>query len=251
METRPRWIVDLHPDFPSSQIVLDRLQDAIVLTREDVVKGNWPKITGPLIGYGTMFSMTRLRRHPTLGKAVSDDYTLLRCSSYYRWLYDLLGRHCFLLPVAALADFPLEPIFGSHFFLRSDSNYKIFHAAVHSTGSLPDWLTQHSGELAVVSEVIPILREYRCFCRHGDFVCGSSYPDPPYQEVPGEVRRLAQEAARRLHHQGLALCSVDIATCTDGRLRLIEIGGVHSWGLYGCDPDVFIAALEAEALDGY
>lgn len=219
-----------------------------MLSREDVVKGNWPELDGPLVGYGTMFSMTRLRRHPRLGRAVSDDYMLLRCSTYYRWIYELLGRDCFLVPVAALASLPLERIFGSHFFLRSDSNYKIFPAAVHSTSQIPDWLQDHRGELAVVSEVIPILREYRCFCRRGQFICGSSYPEPPYQEVPWDVRLLAQKVALRMHHQGLALCTVDVATCPDG-LRLIEIGGVHSWGLYGSDPDAFIAALEAEAVN--
>ncbi len=249
METRAQWILDLHPDFPSSQLVLDRRPEAIVVTRDDVVKGKWPKLSGPLVGYGTMFTMTRLRRHQELGRAVSDDYTLLRCSSYYRWTYNLLGRSCLLVPVAALGRLPLERIFGSHFFLRSDSNYKIFPAAVHSTSELPDWLQDHSSELAVVSEVIPILQEYRCFCSHGKFVCGSSYPDPPYREVPEEARLLAQEAAVKMDHQGLALCTVDLATCSDGRMRLIEIGGVNSWGLYGADPDAFIAALEAEALD--
>ena len=249
MATRPQWILELHPDFPSSLLVLERRPEALVLQREDVVKGNWPDLSGPVVGYGTMFSMTRLRRHPRLGLAVSDDYRLLRCSSYYRWTYDLLGRNCLLVPVDALASLPLQRIFGSHFFLRSDSNYKIFTAATHSTDHLPDWLQDHAGELAVISEVIPILQEYRCFCRHGHFVCGSSYPEEPYREVPVEVRLMAEKAAQRMHHQGLNLCTVDIATCPDGRLRLIEIGGVHSWGLYGSDPDAFIDALEAEALD--
>ena len=43
------------------------------------------------------------------------------------------------------------------------------------------------------------------------------------------------------------MVTVDVGVARD-RLRLIEMGGVNSWGLYGADPDAFIAAMEAEAL---
>lgn len=249
MAARPRWILDLHPDFPSSQQLLEYLPDVVVLNRDEVIKGSWPELSGAVVGYGTMFTMTRLRRHPKLGQAVFDDYTLLRCSSYHRWTYDLLGRTSLIAPISALPSLPLERIFGSRFFLRSDTNYKLFQATSHPTNQLPDWLFDHSDELAVLSEVIDIVQEYRCFCSHGKFVCGSSYPEPPYQQVPDIVRQSAQEVASRMHRQGLNLCTVDLATCPDGRVRLIEIGGVNSWGLYGSDPEAFIAALEAEALE--
>ena len=50
MATRPQWILELHPDFPSSLLVLERRPEALVLQREDVVKGNWPDLSGPVVG---------------------------------------------------------------------------------------------------------------------------------------------------------------------------------------------------------
>lgn len=198
-----------------------------------------------------MFCMTRLGRHPQLGRAIFDDYRLLRCSAYYRWTYDLLGRLCLLVPFSALSTLPLERIFESQrIFLRSDSNYKLFPAQIHELKALPEFLQiygNHRHEMVVVSETIEIQREYRCFCRHGHYICGSSYPDPPFLSPPAEVRKLAEETARRLDLQGLALTSIDLAECNDGRLRLVEVGGVNSWGLYGSDPAAFVAALEAQA----
>lgn len=246
-----RWILDLHPDFPSSETLRARLQDPVILDRQDVLKGSWPDLDGPLVGYGTMFSMTRLRRHPQLNRAVFDDYQLLRCSAYYRWTYDLLGRNCILVPLKAVPSLPLERMFASdRIFLRSDSNYKLFPSAVHSLSGLPEWIQTYQtyqDELVVISEVIEIGQEYRCFCSHGRYVCGSSYPDPPFQSPPAEVRATAEQTALRMLEQGLSLASIDLAECADGRLRLVELGGVNSWGLYGSDPDAFIAALEAKA----
>jgi hypothetical protein len=244
---RPQWILDLHPDFPSAQIVREHRPEAIVLQADDLAKGRWPELSGPAIGYGSMAAMTRLQRHPRLGQAVFDSYPQLRCSSYYRWIYDLLGRHCLLTPMSAVWSLPLERYFGSQVFLRSDSNFKLFQAEVHSTSCLPERLQDHSQELVVLSEVLEIECEYRCFCRNSRFICGSSYPEPPFVQVPPLVREFAETAASRLDYQGLNLCTVDVAFCRDGRLRLVEVGGVNSWGLYGAEPEAFLRNLEAEA----
>ncbi|WP_433561128.1 hypothetical protein ACQP1O_26320 [Nocardia sp. CA-151230] len=41
---------------------------------------------------------------PQLGEAVFDDYAMLRCSFYYRHVYNLLGRTAFLVPFSGLPD---------------------------------------------------------------------------------------------------------------------------------------------------
>ena len=251
MKPMARWILDLHDDFPSSRVLLPFLREPVVLERDDVLKGRWPDLEGPLVGYGTMFTMTRLRRHAQLSRAVFDDYGLLRCSSYYRWNYDLLKRTCLLVPLSALPNLPLRRMFDSdRVFVRSDTNYKLFPAAVHQLSELPDFLrcyANYQDELAVLSEVVQIDREYRCFCRQGKYVCGSSYPEAPFLQPPAQVRQLAELVAARLLGRGLPLVSIDVAECGDGQLRLVEIGGVNSWGLYGTDPEAFVAALEAQA----
>lgn len=220
-----------------------------------MLRGRWPQLDGPLVGYGTMFTMTRLRRHPQLGRAVFDDYPMLRCSAYYRWTYDLLKRNCFLVPLKGVLSLPLERVFQSdRIFLRSDSNYKLFPAGVQQLSALPEFLNRYSdyqNELIVLSETIDIESEFRCFCRHGQYVCGSSYPEAPFLSPSLEIRRLAEEVARRLLEQGICLASIDLACCSDGHMRLVEVGGVNSWGLYGSDPHAFMAALEAQAQEEY
>ncbi|MGW4632146.1 hypothetical protein [Nocardia sp. NPDC004415] len=47
--------------------------------------------------------------------------------------------------------------------------------------------------------------------------------------------------------QGMTMLTVDVGVGPDGTLRLVELGGVNSWGIYGSDVTEFIAAMEAEA----
>lgn len=250
MSARVTWILDLHDEFPSSGQLVELLGDAArVVTRQDALLGRWPEVEGPVVGYGTMLTMSRLAAHPELGHAVFDDYPRLKCSSYYRWVYDLLGRKAVIVPFAALSHLRLEELFGPRVFIRSDSNYKLFSAGVHDITEVPEWVDlykAHHDELVVLSEPVRIDQEYRCFFREGRFVCGSSHPDPPFGEVPDEVITFAGIAAARLHDKGLAMCTVDVAI--GDKLRLVEAGGVNSWGLYGSSTEAFIAALEDEAL---
>lgn len=251
---RPRWLIDLHEDFPGSAIVAAALDDALIVEPHDVMMGRWPVVQEgrTIVGYGTMQTMTRLRRVPQLGEAVFDDYATLRCSSYYRHVYDLLGRTAALVPFSAVPGLPLRRMFDSdQVFVRSDTNYKLFPAGVHAIAELDRWLQSydhHRDELVVVSEVVTFEREYRCFCRDGRFFCGSSYPLEPYLPVPDHVRGFAETAAARLLAHGLTMVTVDVGVGPAGALRLVELGGVNSWGIYGSNVADFIAGMEAEAL---
>lgn len=44
------------------------------------------------------------------------------------------------------------------------------------------------------------------------------------------------------------MVTVDVRVSPDGALRLVELGAVNSWGIYGSNVAEFIAATEAEAL---
>ena len=253
---RPRWILDLHEDFPGSAVVAAKLEDAVIVDATDAIFGDWPALDAtvrPLVGYGTMRTMTRLRRDPRLGEAVFDDYGALRCSMYYRYVFDLLGRAAFLAPFSALPQLPLARMFSAdRVFVRSDTNYKLFPAGAHDIAWLSRLLEtyrEHRDELVVVSEVVNFTCEYRSFCRDGRFVCGSSYPYEPWEPVPGEVRGFAEMAAQRLVAQGMTMTTIDVGLDERGAMRLVEVGGVNSWGIYGSDVDAFIAAMEAEAVE--
>lgn len=45
----------------------------------------------------------------------------------------------------------------------------------------------------------------------------------------------------------ITMMIVDIADGAD-RMRIVEVGGVNSWGVYGADPVQFVQAMEAEAI---
>ncbi len=94
-----------------------------------------------------------------------------------------------------------------------------------------------------MSEVVTFEREYRCFCRNGRFFCGSSYPLEPYLPVPDHVRGFAETAAARLLTHGSTMVTVDVGVGPDGVLRLVELGGVNSCGIYGSNVADFIAAM--------
>lgn len=250
-----RWLIDLHPDFPGSAAVAARLRELgrpepVVVERRAAMIGDWPAIEPPLVAYGTMLTMTRLRRHPRLGAAVFDDYAALRCSSYYAHVHDLLGRAFFFAPFGALPHLPLGRMLGERVFIRSDTNYKLFPASVLPVAEVGRWVetyAEHRTELAVVAEEVQFDAEYRCFCRDGAFFCGSSYPAEPYREVPPEVRAFAEIAARRLAPSGMNMVTVDVGLTGSGP-RIVEMGGVNSWGVYGSNIDDFLHAMESEAL---
>jgi hypothetical protein len=249
---RVSWLIELDPDFPGPSQLLAHLREPSVLEKPQPGHELWPDAKPPCVAYGTMRTLTRLQRHPKLGVAVFDNYPALRCTSYYRYVYDLLGRRAFIVPMVALPRLNLASMFGEQVFIRSDSNFKLFAAQVWPSRSVADLLDQqsiHREELVVVSEVVSLGQEYRCIFRDGRLVCHSSYPDEPYRPAPAEVIRFAEGVAQRLLQTlGLRMVSVDVAQGSD-RLRLVEVGGVNSWGIYGGSPPAFIQAMEAEALE--
>ncbi|MGW2662246.1 hypothetical protein ACWCW7_14880 [Nocardia tengchongensis] len=66
--------------------------------------------------------------------------------------------------------------------------------------------------------------------------------------VSDRVRGFAETVAARLLTRGATMVTVDVRVSPDGALRLVELGAVNSWGIYGSNVAEFIAATEAEAL---
>ncbi|MEV0467854.1 hypothetical protein AB0I30_00310 [Nocardia tengchongensis] len=140
---RPQWLIDLHDECPGSAVVAAALDDALIVEPRDVMTGRWPAVQEgrTVVAYGTMPTMRSLRRVRQLGEAVFDDCTMLRCSFYYRHVYDLLGRTAVLVPFSAVPALPLRRMFDSdQVFIRSDSNYELFPAGVHAIEDLDHWL---------------------------------------------------------------------------------------------------------------
>ncbi len=151
-----------------------------------------------------------------------------------------------ILPLTALPHVDLRRMLGDRVFVRPDSNFKLFAARIVDAAAIPTFVAEervHRDELVVVSEAVALGPEYRCVCRAGRVVCHSSYPAEPYGPAPQEAIAFAEQVAARLEE---SFVTIDVAL--GDRPRLVEVGGVNSWGIYGCDPEAFIAAMEAEAL---
>jgi hypothetical protein len=78
-------------------------------------------IEGPVVLYGTMRMVAGARREPRIAPWVLDDYPALRCSSYYRWIYERLGRTSLLVPLSGLPHVDWARLLGDQVFIRPDS----------------------------------------------------------------------------------------------------------------------------------
>jgi hypothetical protein len=249
---RVTWLIELDPDFPGPEQLLSsgEIESVLLEPSERPWDVRWPEVEPPFVAYGTMHTLLRLARHPTLGPSVFDHFPSLRCSAYYRKLYDLLRREAFIVPMSALRHVDLERHFGGAVFVRPETNFKLFPAGIiqtHEADRLLSLFPEHHDELVVISEVVEMGQEYRCFCRDGRVFCHSSYPQEPYHPAPPEVVAFAEQVAARLRGDvPSGMLSVDVSVSGAG-LRLVEVGGVNSWGVYGADIRAFVAAMEAEA----
>lgn len=246
------WIFDFDYDFTIPQEIAKYVKEYVVLPQESVIL-DWPKISHPCIAYGTMRKLSQILRQPNICEAVFDNYISLRCSSYYRFIYDLLGRTIIIVPFSALLHIDWNKMFGDKIFIRPDGNHKPFEAEIVQNKDLRNFVqryqTKYENELIVVSEVVHLGKEYRCFCRDGKVFCHSSYPESPYEPAPLDVISFAEKVAMRLMKQGLSMITVDVAKETN--LRIVEIGGVNSWGIYGGNISDFVREMELEAIKRY
>lgn len=250
------WLIERHHDFTDPQDLTPHLDRWVPLEGSPLGLERWPRVDLPAVAFGTLRRLTRLARYAPLADAVFDDHSALRCSVYYGHVYADLGRTSFLVPLRALPHMPLERLLGPEAFVRPDANTKPFEARRFATTQdgttrLLDALAQHLDSLVVVSEVVDIDLEYRCFCRDGRVFAHSSYPDAPFRPAPDDVRAFAARIAQTLRARlGVSMITVDVAQ-HGHTLRLMEVGGVNSWGLYGCDRAAFVRAMEAEARARY
>ncbi|BBM84412.1 ATP-grasp domain-containing protein [Candidatus Uabimicrobium amorphum] len=246
------WILDFDYDFTAPQEVSRHVEKFVVVPQDFLVR--WPEVDHPCVAYGTMRKLMMMTRQPEICEAVFDDYLSLRCSYYYRYIYEFLGRKAFIIPFQALTCVSWSEVFSERVFIRPDQNTKPFDAQTVNVGEMDAFVERYRHrslyDLVVVSEVVELGDEYRCFCRNGRVFCHSSYPEPPYHPAPPRVLEFAEKVATLLLDKGFSsMLTIDVA-CGD-RLRVVEIGGVNSWGIYGANIEDFIRNMEEEAIIRY
>ena len=181
------WIFVFDPLFPDPQRLRSQVQHSIVLDPRAIHSRNLPKIEPPFVGYGPMAAMLQLLQIPDLCEAVFDNYRNLRCSQYYSYLYQYLQRDCFFAPLATLHHLPLQRYFGKEVFVRPDSNFKSFSGRVIAVEDVPTFQKNqalYQEELVVLSEVLDLGQEYRCFCHNNRVFAHSSYPPKTITSSP-------------------------------------------------------------------
>lgn len=253
-ESDVTWILEINPEFTDPELLAGRVGKCLRIEGGDYHRREWPEVSGPMAILGTFRCLRQMVKVPGLADAVFDTYSLLKCSAYYPHLFEYLGRQSFFVPLSALPELDLPRFFGSQVFIRPDANTKPFEAEVVGVEQVEEYLARHQkylNDLVVLSDVIPIQREFRCFCRNGSVFAHSSYLEDNYQPATREVIEFAEAVAGRiLNTLGINMLTVDVAL-SEGDLKLIEIGGVNSWGFYGANQEDYIAGMEAEARERY
>lgn len=248
------WILEINPEFTDPELLAGKVDNCVRIEGGNYHRREWPEVNGPVAVLGTFRCLQQMLKIPGLADAAFDTYSLLKCSSYYPYLFEYLKRESFFIPLSALPYLDLSRIFGDSVFIRPDANTKPFEAEVVKIAQLEEYLSRHQKyltDLVALSEVIPIEREFRCFCRNGIVFADSSYLEDNYQPAPSEVITFAETvAAKTLKTLGINMLTVDVAL-SNGELKLIEIGGVNSWGFYGANLQDYIAGMEAEAKERY
>jgi hypothetical protein len=203
-------------------------------------------------------------RQPVVSGGIFDRFEQLRCSNYYHHVYWALGRTAIFVPFGALPEMlhneTVKRLFGDYVFIRPDAAIKEFTGKVISTDprpqarGLPPEFARARGGLVVLADKTDIGDEYRVFCRHGKAVCSSSCDvnGRVSNSVPKGAIELAEKVSLALEEACGRFISVDIGIEKQKpigapQVRLIEVNGVNSAGLYGCDVDAFVNAMEAEA----
>lgn len=261
------WIVEVSEDFLDGERVAQAVENKgrTVHRIQGLHYYTYPRISGVPIGYGSNNFILKMSRQPHISEGVFDWHNRLRCSNYYNYVYPE-GR--IFLPYGSLkfAWENLLSMYGEEVFIRPDSSLKPFDGQVVKTRDLkdiethPSALNRAADDMIVIDKVREIGTEYRVFCRNGKAVCHSSYLTTEFHPAPKAVIDFAEVVAKKLIEPVNTVLSVDVTVDRAGRFirtgkdspeerscRLIEIGGVNSAGLYGCDINAFIEMMEAEA----
>jgi hypothetical protein len=110
------------------------------------------------------------------------------------------------------------------------------------------FIQDENTELVRVSKPVKILAENRFFVIGGKIITGSNYREmghvKHWRRDPGDYPWVACEEILK---RGLALPSgfvIDVALLDDGAIKIVELNNLNSAGLYKCDTDAIVRALQ-------
>jgi hypothetical protein len=186
---------------------------------------------------------------------------LLRCDYYYNKFGDeLLNANYVMLPFGELQrrkKWLMEHLSKeSKLFIRPSSGFKSFAGAVVSEA---DWdkSTKLMGfyevspeELVVVASPAEIVREWRAVIVENQFVAGSQYAENGQKiraGIPKNAVAYIQYVLNNVAYRPDAAWTIDICETKDDGYKVVEVGSFSCAGLYHCDPEPIINAINIAA----
>lgn len=264
------WIVDEYI-LESRGIYNEKLYNAIrqhgqcFLTRykpfaEQQDYGPDDLVNTPVVLYGTVGFVDKCKK-PFVPGAFGVT-SMMNCNYYYpqlpkEWL--LNGRYI-LLPwfeVVRSIDMLLEEM-GGAIFIRPNSGKKTFTGFVLTYDNYQHELNCSQQLTGVMPETICLLAkargdiegEFRFIIGNGRVIDGSEYRWDNILDIrhdyPAECRQLAEKVGQ-LDWQPDSVYCVDVALTSKGP-QIVELNSFSCAGLYACDPDIVVPAINEIAL---
>lgn len=217
----------------------------------------------PIIYYGSLNTGDYLRiHHRNWVPFMWFDPGIFSCRSYYaHWGQFLLQEHYGFYPLAELPRLKddLYRIFGKEdmVFIRPNDNDKSFNGRLVPIDNFAQWYeeTQFTNpdpaSLVVVSFPVRIEAEWRFVIADRKIVAGTHYKWVGKLEMSKDSLRKAALFAKEVASapwQPRAIYCLDLAYNGAGQFRLVEIGGINSAGLYHCELQPVIQAMNAIAI---
>jgi len=216
-------------------------------------------LRGDYIFYGSL-SGARLARQQGL-RVIEDERNLL-CQKYYTSFKGLvLNEPAVFSPYGLLAEIRsiVFDVIASDgcLFIRPDSNRKIFNGELISEknwgiNSLPklNFIEKPQPEdLVVIAPPVNIIKEWRFFVVDDEVITGSLYREgrrlkkvPATEEELDMAKVMLSSMLERDYPFDFAWV-LDICKTRAGRIKVLEIGGFSSAGLYAADTDRIVEAI--------
>lgn len=242
----------------------------IAANRRNLVDCLYPKNTpyvyedsDCVIAYGSIEFIDALRKAPFI-PCCWNNYENLKCSTYMSfWGNYLLNKWYIMLPLNEVKRNIkiVKNLFGEKFFIRPDSGKKEFTGCVVSCDNFDQDLIKMSygllepNWLCLIADTKKIKAEWRFVIADKKVIGGCRYKlnEQHDEEIgyPKEALELAEKIASDSKWQPCKVYSLDIGSydTDDGEeYGLIEINGFNTAGMYLCDWNVMVPALNEIAL---
>lgn len=176
--------------------------------------------------------------YPKFGEELlNSDYVMLPFGELQRkklWLFQNVGR-------------------GPKLFIRPSNGFKSFAGTIVDQATWDKDYKQMGfyevtlDELVVVAPLVGILSEWRAVVVDGKIVSASQYKPERVEGIPQDALAYAQDVVTKAKYNPDAAWTIDIAETHQG-FKIIEVGSFSCAGLYHCDPEPIINALNEVAV---